>query len=120
MGSKRVCVATGSKDVSEQPIDWQNCAVWTSYLSPKIQKTRGLSPRFPPVFCLFTIGGSAPGASCLVLGLGDLSAFAVNLIPNDSQEDTVAQLGPPSGVVVSAISTRVGNIFKVSLVHTND
>jgi len=26
MGSKRVCVSTGSKDVSEQPIDWQNCA----------------------------------------------------------------------------------------------
>jgi hypothetical protein len=29
MGSKRVCVSTGSKDVSEQPIDWQNCAVST-------------------------------------------------------------------------------------------
>jgi hypothetical protein len=36
MGSKRVCVSTVSKDVSEQPIDWQNCAVWPSYRSPKI------------------------------------------------------------------------------------
>lgn len=32
-----------------------------------------------PAFFLFTIGGSAPGASCLVLGLDELGAFAVNL-----------------------------------------
>jgi hypothetical protein len=32
-----------------------------------------------PPFFLFTIGGSAPGASCLVLELGELCAFAVNL-----------------------------------------
>ena len=32
-----------------------------------------------PAFFLFAIGGSAPGASCLVLGLGELCAFAVNL-----------------------------------------
>ena len=34
------------------------------------------------MFCLFTIGGSAPGASCLVLGLGELGVFAVK---SDSQ-----------------------------------
>jgi hypothetical protein len=32
-----------------------------------------------PEFFLFTIGGSAPGAFRLVLGLGELCAFAVNL-----------------------------------------
>jgi hypothetical protein len=32
-----------------------------------------------PAFFLFTIGGSAPGAFRLVLGLGELCAFAVNL-----------------------------------------
>jgi hypothetical protein len=32
-----------------------------------------------PAFFLITIDGSAPGASCLVLGLGGLGAFAVNL-----------------------------------------
>jgi hypothetical protein len=32
-----------------------------------------------PAFFLITIDGSAPGASCLVLGLGELGAFAVNL-----------------------------------------
>jgi hypothetical protein len=35
--------------------------------------------RTVPAFFLFTIGGSAPGASFLVLGLGELCAFAVNL-----------------------------------------
>jgi hypothetical protein len=32
-----------------------------------------------PEFFLFAIGGTAPGASFLVLGLGELCAFAVNL-----------------------------------------
>jgi len=32
-----------------------------------------------PAFFRFTIGGSAPGALRLVLGLGELCAFAVNL-----------------------------------------
>ena len=32
-----------------------------------------------PEFFLTTIDGSAPGASCLVLELGELCAFAVNL-----------------------------------------
>ncbi len=32
-----------------------------------------------PEFFLFAIGGSAPGTSCLVLGLGELCGFAVNL-----------------------------------------
>ncbi len=46
------------------------------------EQNAGTVPAFPPVFCLCTIGGSAPGASCLVLGLGDLSVFAVK---SDSQ-----------------------------------
>ena len=29
MGSKRVCVPTGSKDVSDRPVDCQNCAMST-------------------------------------------------------------------------------------------
>ena len=81
-----------------------------SYWFEPIVPTREQNSGTVPEFFLFAIGGSAPGASWLVLGLGELCAFAVNL-----GSLSIARFEQNSGTVPEFFHRAVGEGNAVGL-----